>query len=58
MTHMMFAFYLVGYVAVAAGYYWWAYKTAPIMEESEMPVLQLWVNPAMAEEQEDVRKAA
>ncbi len=54
----MFAFYLIGYVAVAAGVYWRAYKTAPIMEDMESPMLTLWVNPEMAEEPEELRKAA
>lgn len=54
----MFAFYLVGYVAVAAGFYWRAYQTAPVMEESELPLLTLWVNPEMGEGEEELRKAA
>lgn len=58
----MFGFYLVGYVAVAAAFYWRAYRTAPVMEELEAaPMLTLWVNPEMAgkaEEQEELRKAA
>lgn len=56
----MFAFYLVGYVAVAGIFYWRAYKTAPVMEEFESPMLTLWVNPEMSEAQEveERRKAA
>lgn len=55
----MFAFYLVGYVAVAGLVYWRAYKTAPIMEEFDVPMLTLWVNPEMAQEEtEGWRKAA
>lgn len=55
---MMFAFYLVGYVAVAAAVYWRAYKKAPLMDEFERPQLMLWVNPEMGEEPEERRKAA
>lgn len=54
----MFAFYLVGYVAVAAAFYWRAYKTAPIVDESVASHLTLWVNPEMQEEQVEIRKAA
>jgi hypothetical protein len=55
----MFGFYLVGYIAVAASFYWRTYKTAPIMEEAERPQLTLWVNPEMEHEQEEpLRKAA
>lgn len=57
----MFGFYLVGYVAVAASFYWKAYKTAPVMEEQDSPMLTLWVNPEMQQEEdqhEPLRKAA
>lgn len=54
----MFAFYLVGYVAVAGLFYYRAYKTAPLMEEADSPMLTLWINPDMAEEPEEWRKAA
>ncbi|GEM_PF-3838087 len=58
----MFAFYLVGYAAVAGLVYWRAYKTAPLMEEFDAPMLTLWVNPELAmkeeEEAETWRKAA
>ena len=59
----MFGFYLVGYIAVAASFYWRVYRTAPVMEEMEAPFLTLWVNPEMAEqdapeETEEIRKAA
>ena len=54
----MFAFYFVGYVAVAGLFYYRAYRTAPVMEESEMPRLTLWINPDMGEEAETWRKAA
>jgi hypothetical protein len=54
----MFAFYLLGYVGVAAAFYWRAYKAAPIMEEAEAPMLTLWVNPQMAEDETPLRKAA
>jgi len=59
----MFGFYLVGYIAVAASFYFRVYKNAPVMEEMEAPFLTLWVNPEMAkqdepEEFEDIRKAA
>ena len=59
----MFGFYLVGYMAVAASYYWRTYKTAPVMEEMEAPRLSLWVNPEMEQEQDlteeqPLRKAA
>ena len=54
----MFAFYLVGYFAVAGAFYYRAYKTAPLIEESESPLLTLWINPELAEEAEPLRKAA
>jgi hypothetical protein len=54
----MFAFYLIGYAAVAGLFYYRAYHTAPLMEEAESPLLTLWVNPEMAEEPETWRKAA
>lgn len=54
----MFAFYLVGYAVVAGLFYWRAYRTAPVLEEMETPMLTLWVNPDMAEEPEPQRKAA
>lgn len=54
----MFAFYLVGYAAVAGFFYYRAYQTAPIVEESETPWLTLWINPEMEEAAEERRKAA
>lgn len=54
----MFAFYLVGYVAVAGLFYYRAYRMAPLMEEAETPMLTLWVNPDIAEEAGERRKAA
>lgn len=54
----MFAFYLLGYAAVAGIFYYRAYSTAPIMEENDSPMLTLWINPEMAEEAEEQRKAA
>ena len=54
----MFAFYLVGYAAVAGFFYYRAYHTAPIVEEADSPFLTLWVNPELAERVEDERKAA
>ena len=54
----MFAFYLVGYVAVAGMFYWRAYQTAPLIEEPEFPMLTLWINPEMVEEPDELRKAA
>ena len=54
----MFAFYLVGYVAVAAAYYFRAYHTAPLIEDSDAPLLTLWVNPDMEEGADPLRKAA
>lgn len=58
MLTTMFAFYFMGYVAVAGLFYFRAYRTAPIMEESDMPMLTLWINPDMEEEPEAWRKAA
>ena len=57
----MFGFFLVGYIAVAASFYWRTYKTAPIAQESEYPMLTLWVNPEMQQEDAEdqpLRKAA
>ena len=54
----MFAFYLVGYAAVAGFFYYRAYHTAPIVEEAETPMLTLWINPELAEATEERRKAA
>ena len=54
----MFAFYLAGYAAVAGMFYYRAFKTAPLMEESDLPLLTLWINPDLAEEYEESRKAA
>ena len=58
----MFAFYLVGYIAVAGVFYYRAYKTAPLVEEADSPALTLWVNPEMIhetmEEPGERRKAA
>ena len=54
----MFAFYLVGYAAVAGFFYYRAYHTAPIMEEADTPMLSLWINPEMEEDAEEQRKAA
>ena len=59
----MFGYYLVGYIAVAASYYWRTYRTAPVIEDMESPRLTLWVNPEMEQSQETwqeepLRKAA
>ena len=55
----MFALYFAGYAAVAGLFYLRAYRTAPIMEDEESPMLTLWINPEMeAETPETWRKAA
>ncbi len=54
----MFAFYFVGYVTVAGLFYYRAYRTAPLIEEADVPLLTLWINPDMDEEPETWRKAA